>query len=345
MIASIREGLRGLAARGQLAAQRPPRTVRDLPMSVVMTGTVAIVLLLALVPHVIGGGAPLALRAIAAVCIALFAFLFVTVSSRIVGLVGVTSNPTSGMAIVTLLGTSLLFYALGWTDDFGKITVLTIGTVVCVAASIAGDISQDLKTGYLIGATPARQQQAELVGAVINAWAIAGVVLLLGTQYGFGGADFPAPQATLMKTVIDGVLQANLPWALVLTGASFSIVAELLGIPSLAFAVGIYLPLSTMTPVFVGGCLRAWVERASRARQAGSKGTGTEQGILFSSGLIAGEGVMGIGIAIAALAMGHKPAGFGFEFSGTVGSLVSLFGFAVLCVLLLRFARSRASTS
>jgi putative OPT family oligopeptide transporter len=345
MVASIREGFRGLAARSELAAARPPRTIRDLPMSLVLVGTAAIVLLLALVPHVLGGGAPLALRAVAAVCIALFAFLFVTVSSRIVGLVGVTSNPTSGMAIVTLLGTSLLFYALGWTDNFGKITVLTIGTVVCVSASMAGDISQDLKTGYLIGATPKRQQQAELLGAIVNAWAIAGVVLLLGTQYGFGGADFPAPQATLMKTVIDGVLQANLPWALVLTGASFSIVAELLGIPSLAFAVGIYLPLSTMTPVFVGGCLRAWVERASRKSAGNAKGSGTEQGILFGSGLIAGEGVMGIGIAVAALAMGRKPAGFGFEFSGTLGSVVSLLGFALLCVLLLRSARSRAGNS
>ncbi len=345
MIASVREGFRGLMARGEMAMKRPPRTARDLSMAVVFVGMGAVVLLLALLPHVIGGGAPLLFRAVAALCIAVFAFLFVTVSSRIVGLVGVTSNPTSGMAIVTLIGTSVLFYSLGWTDTFGKITVLTIGTVVCVAASIAGDISQDLKTGYLIGATPARQQTAELLGVVFNAWAIAGVVLLLGTQYGFGGVDFPAPQATLMKTVIDGVLNANLPWGLVLTGASFAIVSEMLGIPSLAFAVGIYLPLSTMTPVFAGGCLRALVERRS-ARDNENEETArsqTEQGVLFGSGLIAGEGVMGIGIALVALLLGRRPPGLGFELTGTAGAAVSLAGFALLCWLLWRSARTRTA--
>jgi len=345
MVASVREGFRGLMARGDMAIRRPARTGRDLPMAVVFIGMGAVILLLALLPHVIGGDAPLAFRTVAALCIAVFAFLFVTVSSRIVGLVGVTSNPTSGMAIVTLIGTSVLFYSLGWTDTFGKVTVLTIGTVVCVAASIAGDISQDLKTGYLIGATPARQQTAELLGVVFNAWAIAGVVLLLGTQYGFGGADFPAPQATLMKTVIDGVLNANLPWGLVLTGASFAIVSEMLGIPSLAFAVGIYLPLSTMTPVFVGGCIRALVEkRSARQNTTEEKARSqTEQGVLFGSGLIAGEGVMGIGIAVVALILGRRPPGLGFEVTGVPGAIVSLAGFALLGWLLWRSARSRAA--
>jgi putative OPT family oligopeptide transporter len=346
MVASIREGLRGFAARRQDGDAGPRRTQRDLRMGVVLGGAAAAVLLLVLVPGLLGGGgASLLFRAPAALCVALFAFLFVTVSSRIVGLVGVTSNPTSGMAIVTLLGTSVLFYSLGWTDSVGKFTVLTIGTVVCVAASIAGDISQDLKTGYLIGATPARQQAAELLGVVINAWVIAGVVLLLGSQYGFGTADFPAPQATLMKTVIDGVLHANLPWGLVLTGASFSIVAELLGIPSLAFAVGIYLPLSTMTPVFLGGCLRALVEKRSR-RGGDTAGqdrarSATEQGVLFASGLIAGEGVMGIGTAVAALITGAKPPGFGFGLTGVPGAIASLAGFAALAWLLYRTASTR----
>jgi putative OPT family oligopeptide transporter len=345
MVASIREGLRGLAVRGEGAGLAQLRTKRDLPMTVVLFGTGVVVLVLALAPGLIGGaGAPLLFRAIAAVCIAVFAFLFVTVSSRIVGLVGVTSNPTSGMAIVTLLGTSVLFYSMGWTDTFGKITVLTIGTVVCVAASIAGDISQDLKTGYLIGATPARQQRAELIGAVINAFAIAGVVLLLGTQYGFGGTEFPAPQATLMKTVIDGVLNANLPWGLVLTGAAFSIVAELLGIPSLAFAVGIYLPLSTMTPVFAGGCVRALVERARARASASSAGTDeTDSGVLLASGLIAGEGVMGIGTAVAALILQRKPEGLSFGLTGVPGELVSLAAFVLLAWFLFRTARRGGS--
>jgi putative OPT family oligopeptide transporter len=244
------------------------------------------------------------------------------------------------MAIVTLTGTSVLFYSLGWTDTFGKITVLTIGTVVCVAASMAGDISQDLKTGYLIGATPARQQTAELAGAILNASVIAGVVLLLGSQYGFGGADFPAPQATLMKTVIDGVLNANLPWGLVLTGAAFSIVAELLGVPSLAFAVGIYLPLSTMTPVFVGGCVRAFVDSVKKKREY--QKNKTEQGVLYASGLIAGEGLTGVGIAVTALIMGQKPPGFGLEFTGTTGVIVSLFAFSMVGWLLFRTATRKS---
>jgi putative OPT family oligopeptide transporter len=342
MIASVREGLRGLMARGGMEQARPVRTARDLPMGTVLLGTGAIAVLLALAPRILGGGAPLGFRAIAAVCVAIFAFLFVTVSSRIVGLVGVTSNPTSGMAIVTLIGTSVLFYALGWTDDFGKITVLTIGTVVCVAASIAGDISQDLKTGYLIGATPARQQTAEIAGVVVNAAAIAGVVLLLGDQYGFGGTDFPAPQATLMKTVIDGVLSANLPWGLVLTGAAFSIAAELLGVPALAFAVGIYLPLATMTPVFVGGCLRAWVERAGNRKDASQDAPSeTRQGVLLASGLIAGEGVMGIGIAVVALIIGQRPPGLPFGLTGIPGSILSLAAFVILGWLLVRVASAR----
>jgi putative OPT family oligopeptide transporter len=312
-------------------------------MGVVLMGTAAVVLLLALAPGAIGAGAPLRFRVIAAVCIAVFAFLFVTVSSRIVGLVGVTSNPTSGMAIVTLIGTSVLFYSLGWTDTFGKVTVLTIGTVVCVAASIAGDVSQDLKTGFLIGATPARQQVAEIAGVLLNAGVIAAVVLLLGAQYGFGGTEFPAPQATLMKTVIDGVLNANLPWGLVLTGASFALVAELLGIPSLAFAVGIYLPLSTMTPVFLGGCVRALVDWAGqRDRQnVAEGGDNTDKGILYASGLIAGEGVMGIGIAVAAMSMGRRPPGIGFSLEGMTGEVVSLLALAAVGWILFRTARRR----
>lgn len=337
MYSSIREGIRGLAARSSKSsvAVSTVRTGRDLPMSIVVAGIMIILSLLAFVPGIIGDGAPLLFRLIASVCIVIFAFLFVTVSSRIVGLVGVTSNPTSGMAIVTLIGTSVLFYSLGWTDALGKITVLTIGTVVCVAASIAGDISQDLKTGYIIGATPARQQTAELAGAILNAAVIAGVVLLLGSQYGFGGVDFPAPQATLMKTVIDGVLNANLPWGLVLTGASLSIMAELLGIPSLAFAVGIYLPLSTMTPVFIGGLIRRMVEGRLNRKNKGSINN-SDQGILLASGLIAGEGLMGIGVAVAALVLGGHPQGVPFALIGPAGSIASMAALFILGAFLYR---------
>jgi putative OPT family oligopeptide transporter len=208
---------------------------------------------------------------------------------------------------------------------------------------MAGDISQDLKTGYLIGATPARQQTAELFGAIINAGVIAFVVLAIGTAEGFGTGEFPAPQATLMKTVIDGVLSANLPWGLVLTGGAIAVTAELLGVPSLAFAVGMYLPLSAMSPVFVGGCLRALVEKTS-ARRGDSESTlraRVEQGVLFASGLIAGEGVMGIGRVIYASITGSKPEGFGFGLTGTTGSLVSLAAFALLGWMLVASTRRR----
>ncbi|MHC4078967.1 MAG: OPT family oligopeptide transporter [Planctomycetota bacterium] len=343
MIASVREGLRGLFGSsgepGDAPVAEVPRTQRDLPMRILVVGVLTVITVLTLVPGVIGGGvagdASLTLRAVAAVCIAFFAFLFVTVSSRVVGLVGVTSNPTSGMAIVTLLGTSVLFYALGWTDDFGKVTVLTIGTVVCVAASIAGDISQDLKTGYLLGATPAKQQTAELMAAVCNAGVIAAAVFMIGKAGGFtvvgdeGTPEFGAPQATLIKTVIDGVLNANLPWALVLTGSALAILAALIGLPALAFAVGIYLPLSVMTPVFVGGVLRAIVER--KAKSCGENvSRRADLGVLLASGLIAGEGLMGIGRAGVTAALGEKPPGFGVDLGSPLGEIVSLAGFLML---------------
>lgn len=308
MYSSLRDGIKGFSSQGrQLSASRL-RTQRDLPMTVVLGGSVLVLLVSSFSPFVLGLGAPLPVRVFGSLMILLFAFMFVTVSSRIVGLVGVTSNPTSGMAIVTLLGTSLLFVALGWTDDVGKITVLTIGTVVCVSASIAGDISQDLKCGYIIGATPARQQTAEILGAVTAAFAVAASVLLLGETLVFGSRDLPAPQATLMKTVIEGVLQANLPWGLVLAGASLSLVATLVGLPALPFAVGIYLPVASMMPVFVGGCLRRFTEWHA-ARNNEEVKARTDKGILLGSGLIAGEGLLGVAVAAYAALTGAKPAG------------------------------------
>jgi len=283
-------------------------------------------------------GGHVGLRVLAALCIAVFAFVFVTVSARIVGLMGVTSNPTSGMAIVTLLGTATVFYAMGWTDDVGRAAVLTIGTVVCVAASIGGDMSQDLKCGQLIGATPAKQQTAELAGVLGCSFMIAAAVYLLGSQYGFGTKEFPAPQATLMKTVIEGVLSANLPWGLVLTGAALAICAQLLGVPALAFAVGVYLPLSTMTPVFIGGCVRAYVEwRASEAGVAAKPRT--DRGVLMGSGLIAGEGLCGVAIALWAFISGARPAGFGISWPGDSGQWVSMGAFALLALVLIWASR------
>jgi putative OPT family oligopeptide transporter len=338
MYNSLLDGLKGFTAAGRAAGRDKIRTQRDLPMVVVIVGSIAVVLVTAISPFVLGEGAPALFRIVGALLILLFAFMFVTVSSRIVGLVGVTSNPTSGMAIVTLLGTSLVFFALGWTDDVGKVTVLTIGTVVCVAASMAGDISQDLKCGYVIGATPAKQQTTELIGAITAAFAVAAAVLLFGKYGGFGTAEFPAPQATLMKTVIEGVLQANLPWGLVLAGASLSLVAALLGIPALPFAVGIYLPVSTMMPVFVGGCVRSLTEWMAK-RNGEDVGKRTDKGILLGSGLIGGEGLMGVAVAIYAVIRGAKPDGFQPAWLERWDMLLAAAVFALMCWWMVRLTR------
>ena len=338
MYGSLKVGLQGLTRRTSDADDRI-RTDHDLPMSLVFGGAILVIVLIAILPYAIGEGGGAAVRVLGALCIAAFAFLFVTVSSRIVGMVGVTSNPTSGMTIVTLLGTSFLFYLLGWTDNFGKAAALTVGTVVAVAASIAGDISQDLKTGYIIGATPSKQQMSEIFGAVFSAFFIAAAIWLLGEAFTFGSQELPAPQATLMKTVIEGVLHANLPWGLVFIGAAVSLVAELIGVRSLAFAVGIYLPLATMTPVFVGGVLRWFVEsRAAKDEDVMEKRV--DQGILFGSGLIAGEGIMGVAIAFYAFFLG-KPAGIGLAWPGHLGEWISFALFAGLAFFILRVTRMR----
>jgi len=314
------------------------RTQADLPITYVLGGVAVIVLIIALVPHILGNVESIYIRLMGALCIAIFAFFFVTVSSRIVGLVGVSSNPTSGMTIMTLLGTSLIFVLLGWTDEVGMVAALTVGTVVCVAASIAGDTSQDLKTGFLVGATPNRQQIGELIGAMTSAFAVCGAVMILNSAYEFGSTDLPAPQATLMKTVIEGVLQAQIPWGFVIAGAALSGIVELFRLPSLPFAVGLYLPVSTMTPIFVGGCIRRFIEKKYKSKEV-ELNQRREKGILFGSGLIAGEGLLGVGIALYAFFLG-KPKGVGFLLSGSLGDILSLAIFALLGYFLFRRTRT-----
>ncbi|MFQ5583877.1 MAG: OPT family oligopeptide transporter, partial [Calditrichia bacterium] len=341
MINSLKIGIGELSPKAMALVSSRIRTDQDLSFKVVI-GIVLFFLAVAIsTPYVVGINQILLTRIIGSLAIAFFAFIFVTVSSRIVGLVGVTSNPTSGMTIVTLLGTSAVFFLLGWTDLYGKAAVLTIGTVVAVSASIAGDISQDLKAGYLLGATPRRQQFSELVGAIASAFFIALAVVLLGEAFGFGTTEIPAPQAVLMKTVVDGVLQANLPWGLVLIGVAFAVVAELLGVPSLPFAVGIYLPLSTMTPIFVGGLIRDIVEKVAHRRATDFAAQQTETGVLLSSGLIAGEGIMGIAVAGIAFSLKHKPGGLPFGLEGLVGEMVSFAAFLLLGYYLYRVATKK----
>jgi len=270
-----------------------PRTDRDLPSWVVLVVPLAVVITLAAVPFLFAGNMSFGPRLVAALGVAIFGVAFVVVSSRIVGLIGVSSNPTSAMTLVTLLGVSVVFVLLGWRDPSARAAILTVGTVVCIAASKAGDISQDLKTGFLVGATPARQQLGQVIGAACACWAVAATVLLLGNAYHFGTTELPAPQATLMKTIIEGVLSGALPWGLVLTGAGLSMGAMLCGVSGLAFAIGVYLPIATMSPLYVGGCVRALAERG---RPAPAKGS-VDSGVLAASGLVAGEGLAGVLVA------------------------------------------------
>ena len=339
MINSLKIGLKEFSPKTVSEVDSRKRIDTDLSFKIVIS-VVAIFLIISIgTRYVVGVDQGWLTRILGSLTIVFFAFIFVTVSSRIVGLIGVSSNPTSGMAIVTLLGTSAVFYLLGWTDDLSKTAVLTIGTVVAVAASIAGDISQDLKAGYLLGATPMRQQASELFGAFSSSFFIGLAVVTLGEVYGFGTKDLAAPQATLMKTVVDGVLQANLPWNLILIGASFAIFAELLSIPSLPFAVGIYLPVSTMTPVFVGGLIKYIVEKGRPNKIKDVAEVQTDTGVLLGSGLIAGEGIMGVIIAGYALWAGAAPSGIRFGLTGLSGQLVSFLFFCALGFLLYKVAK------
>ncbi len=334
MYNSLKMGIQDLRLRKSLGtAADKQRTQTDLPITVLGAGSLIVATVIVLTPRLIGIDAGIPVRAIAALCIVFFTFCFATVSSRIVGMVGVSSNPTSGMTIVTLLGTSLVFVALGWTDILGMAAALTVGTVVCVGSSIAGDISQDLKAGYILGATPKRQQASEIVGVITSAFAIAGAVWLLGQAFGFGTDALSAPQATLMKTVIEGVLGGDLPWGLVLVGGSFAIVSELLHIPSLPLAVGIYLPLSTMTPIFVGGFLRQVIERRAQGK-AEEKKRLSEKGVLLGSGFIAGEGITMVAVAAYAFITKARPAGLGITYPGELGQFLALAVFLALVAFL-----------
>jgi len=309
MFNSLKVGLRELRASAASMDKGKLRTERDLSIKYVIMGVLLVILAITFLPGIIGKDTYMLMRFFSALAIAFFAFCFVTVSSRIVGLIGVSSNPTSGMAIVTLMGTGVLFNIFGWTDLTGKITALTIGTIVCIAASIAGDISQDLKSGFIVGATPKKQQIGEVLGAVGSAFFVCLAVYYLGKAYGFGSAELPAPQATLMKTVLDGVLDGNLRWDLVGVGAVFAILVVFLKVPPLPFAVGMYLPLYTMTPVFVGGMIRHFIEKKYGQNKEKTE-RGKDQGILLGSGLIAGEGLMGVVIAVIAVITSKVPKFF-----------------------------------
>jgi len=325
------------------------RTEKDIPLVYVLIGSVALVVFMTLIPN-------LPTNLLSAVMIVVFGFFFVTVSSRIVGLIGSSSNPISGMTIAALMATSLIFVGIGWTGDIYQPIALVVGSIVCIASANAGATSQDLKTGYILGATPIKQQIGLIIGVLASTLAIGFTLTLLEHSIGVGAPTpehphpLPAPQALLMATLIKGLLSHNLPWGLVLTGMGISAVMELCGISSLAFAVGAYLPLSSTTPIFVGGIVK-WI--ADKMNKSGEAESDIGPGALFSSGLIAGGAVTGIIIAVLiGVNMGAGPdgklisladklnTGIG-EGMGAMGDLVSLGFFMLLAFILYKFATSK----
>ena len=259
---------------------------QEIPSKVVLIGIVILALLLWLIPSV-------PVNFAGALLIVVFGFFFATVSSRMVGLVGSSNNPVSGMAIATLLVATFLLKIMGNTGMQGMVAAICIGTVICIISAMAGDTSQDLKTGYLVGATPLKQQIGEMVGVVASAFTIGGVLYLLNAAWGYGSTELPAPQATLMKMVVEGVMEGNLPWNLVFVGVAVAVIVEILRIPVLPFAVGLYLPIHLSVPIMAGGLLRLIYEKREERTQ--------ERGILYASGMIAGEGIIGILLAVFAM--------------------------------------------
>ena len=268
------------------------RTAKDISFKVVLIAVIILTLAVWLVPAI-----PVSL--LGAVIVVIFGFFFATVSSRMVGLVGSSNNPVSGMAIATLLIATLILKITGMQGIAGMTSAIAIGSIICIVSAIAGDTSQDLKTGFLLGATPKKQQIGELVGVIAAAFAIGGTLYLLDSAWGFGSEELGAPQATLMKLIIEGVMEGNLPWALVFTGVFIAVVVELIGIPVLPFAIGVYLPVQLNACIMVGGVIRLALDKIKRNEE--EKKAIINDGVLFCSGMIAGEGLVGIALALLAV--------------------------------------------
>ena len=269
------------------------RTDQDLSMKVICIGVIAMIILLWLLPFI-----PVTL--VGAILIIVFGFFFATVSSRMVGLVGSSNNPVSGMAIATLLIATALLKITGDVGAHGMQGAIAIGSIICIVACMAGDTSQDLKTGYILGATPKKQQIGEILGTVVSGLAIGGVLFLLDKAWGFGSEAIPAPQATLMKMIVEGVMNENLPWALVFIGAFIAIAFEVIGISSLPVAIGLYLPLELSATIMIGGLVRMVADKKNKKADV-QENVDASNGILFCSGMIAGEGLVGILLAIFAV--------------------------------------------
>ncbi|HXP53078.1 MAG TPA: oligopeptide transporter, OPT family, partial [Bacteroidia bacterium] len=346
IISAFRDSFRDLRKKDTGKVEQS-RTEKDLPLIYVLIGSLLLIVFMSVIPQI-------PTNFVSAIMIVVFGFFFVTVSSRIVGLIGSSSNPISGMTIATLMATSLIFVGIGWTGDHYQPIALVVGSIVCIASANAGATSQDLKTGYILGATPIKQQIGLIIGVLVSTVAIGFTLTLLEHSIGIGGKTalhahpLPAPQATLMATVIKGLLSHNLPWGLVLIGMGISAVMELCDVSSLAFAVGAYLPLSSTTPIFVGGVVKWLVDKKNKTKEAESD---IGPGALFSSGLIAGGAITGI---IVSILIGTEVTRDGksvsvadilntgvAEKSGAWGDLIAFGFFMLLAFMLYKFATSK----
>ncbi len=327
LIAStFRKSIKSLSSKAVMSALR---TDRDLNFRLTFIAILVLTFALWLIP-----GVPVSFPG--AVLIVIFGFFFATVSSRMVGLVGASNNPVSGMTIATLLILTLILKAAGTTGAEGMVSAISICSVVCIIAAVAGDASQDLKTGFILGATPKKQQIGELIGAGVSALTIGGIFLLLDSAWGFGTAELAAPQATLMKMVTEGVMEGNLPWGLVGIGVCIALVFEVLRIPVLPVAIGLYLPLELSSTIMIGGIIRFL---SDKSRSDDSRNNDASSGILFSSGMIAGEGLVGVLLAVLAVTGIDKAIDIsGYIDAGVIGAVILLI---ILCIILMKYAGVR----
>lgn len=325
ILSTFRDSIKGLSSSKKTSTER---TSLELNMKFIFTAILAMILFIWLLPVV-------PVNLLGAVLVILFGFFFATVSSRMVGLVGSSNNPVSGMAIATLLFSTLILKAAGEAGSHGMQAAIAIGSIICIVSCMAGDTSQDLKTGYLLGATPKKQQIGELIGTIAAAIAIGGVLYLLNSAWGFGSTELSAPQATLMKMLVEGVMNGNLPWGLIFIGIFIAIAVEILRIPVLPVAIGLYLPLELSTCIMLGGIIRLFLEKRKLPEE--DKKRKLNNGILFSSGMIAGEGLVGIFLAIlAVLSLEHK-----IDLSQIANT--GIFGGSLL-ILVILFCLHRSST-
>ena len=315
IVSSFKESLASMRDKSESGVLR---TDRDLSFKVVIVGSILLVLLVAILPSGIIPGENIVQKLLIGILIVVFGFFFVTVSSRIVGLVGTSNNPISGMTIATLMGTCLIFTSVGWSGKLYEPLALVVGGMICIAAANAGGTSQDLKTGYIVGATPKYQQLALFIGAIVSSIAIGAVVRILdtptpemisqGLTHAIGSDRYPAPQATLMATLAKGILSFNLDWQFVIVGVFIAITLELCGIKALAFAIGLYLPLATTLPIFAGGAVKGYIDWRAERKNEKKEDDELGRGSLFATGLIAGGALTGVIVAILSVFLADRMA-------------------------------------